>query len=263
MRTNPETRRDRLDLVEDAGLGRISAVSVLAGALVGYGAFVVLAGLTAGALAAANVDTALSGEELRQVGALGAGALGTLLLLSYLFGGYVAGRMARRAGLTHGVLVFIISVAVAAAVAAVVRETGATDRVVEGVKSLGVPTSAEEWRRIGTVAGIASLAGMLIGCLLGGALGEHWHDKLVARALDPHYGPEYRARLNAGKVNRARQRRVAAMGTAEPPGRREVVLPDEKEQEDRPLVATGRPRPGKGPRGRSSEKKQSKDRSAS
>jgi hypothetical protein len=251
MKTIPETRRDRLALVEDAGLSRVSAVSVLAGVLVAYGAFVVLAGATAGGLAAAGVDTNLSGQELRQAGVVGGLVMGALLLASYLFGGYVAGRMARRAGVTHGLLVFLFGVLIAVAVAAVVRESGATDRVVEGIKSLGVPTSADQWREIGTVAGIASMVGMLIGALLGGAWGEHWHDKLIARALNPNFGPERQAKLNAAKVNRARLRRMALLGrgrTTEPAGRREIVLPNEEsdhERPERPLVAAGRQPPRK------------------
>lgn len=264
MRTNPETRADRLALVEDAGLSRVSAVSVLAGVLVAYGAFVVLAGITAGGLAAAGVDTEISGQELRQAGVAGGVVAGALLFVSYVFGGYVAGRMARRAGVSHGVLVFGFGVLIAVAVAAVVRESGATDRVVEGIKSLGVPTSADQWRDIGTVAGIASLAGMLVGSLLGGALGEHWHDKLMARALNPNFGPERQARLNAAKVNRAQQRRRTLLGrgrATDEDGRREIVLPDDDEERpDRPLVAAGRQQDQKSEQSKRKARGRSKDK---
>jgi hypothetical protein len=248
MRTTQETRRDRLALVEDAGLGRVSAVSVLAGVLVAYGAFVIVAGITAGALAAAGVDTNISGQELRQAGVAGGVVAGVLLLASYLFGGYVAGRMARRSGVIHGLLVFLFGVLIAVAVASVIRESGATDRVVEGVKSLGIPTTADQWREIGTVAGIASLVGMFVGALWGGVMGEHWHDKLMARALNPNFGPEGQTKAIAGKVDRARQRRAAFLGRSSRPERREIVLPEDEsdgERPDRPLVAAGRERKSK------------------
>jgi hypothetical protein len=261
MRTIPEARRDRLAVVEDAGLGRVSAVSVLAGILVAYGAFVVLAGSTAAALAAFDVDTNISGQELGQAGVAGGVVTGVLLLGSYLFGGYVAGRMAQRGGAIHGLLIFLFGVLIAVVVAAVVRETGATDRVVEGVDALGIPTSADQWREIGTVAGIASLVGMFIGAVWGGAMGERWHDKLMARALDPNYGPEGLTKANEEKVNRARRRRAALFGRRSPAGQ-EIVLPrDEDDSQgerrpDRPLVAAGRARKTK----RSEKGKETTDR---
>lgn len=153
MRTIVENRRERLALAEDAGLGPVSGTSVLAGVLVGYGAFAVLAGLTAAALAALDVDVDLRGEDFRQVGTVGGFALGGVLFFSYLFGGYVAGRMARRAGATHGFTVFFTGLLIAVATAGVVEASGATDRVVDGLRNLGVPTSGEQWRDIGTVAG--------------------------------------------------------------------------------------------------------------
>lgn len=56
MRTIVENRRERLALVEDAGMSRLSVTSILAGVLVGYGAFAILAGLTAAVLAAVDVN---------------------------------------------------------------------------------------------------------------------------------------------------------------------------------------------------------------
>ncbi|HEY3238205.1 MAG TPA: hypothetical protein VGL92_01480 [Acidimicrobiia bacterium] len=207
MRTVVENRQDRLALAEDAGWGRISATSVGAGILVGYGAFAILAGLTAGVLGALDVNVDLTGADLRRTGTVGGIVLGVVLFLSWYFGAYTAGRMARRAGATHGVVVFFIGVLVAVVVAAAVEALGATDNVVAGLERLGVPTTAEQWSDIGTVAGIASLVGMLAGCLLGGAAGERWHAKLLARALDPGVGPEGYALAAEKKAAPARDRR--------------------------------------------------------
>jgi hypothetical protein len=213
MRT-VENREDRLRLAQDAGWGRISATSVAAGILVGYGAFAILAGLTAAVLGAFDVNVDLTGADLRRTGTAGGIVLGLVLFVSWYFGAYTAGRMARRAGATHGVVVFFIGVLVAVAVAAAVEALGATDDVVASLERLGVPTTAEQWSDIGTVAGIASLVGMLAGCLLGGAAGERWHAKLLTRALDPGLGPEGSARAAETKAVPARDRRR----------RREVLL---------------------------------------
>ncbi len=197
MRSIIEGRRERLAVAEEAGLGRVSGTSVLAGILVAYGAFALVAGLTAAVLEAVNVNVDLSGEDLRRAGTAGGIVLGAVLFISWLFGGYVAGRMARRAGTTQGLVVFLFGILLAIAAAAVVEASGGTEEVVRRLRSLGVPTSADQWRQIGTVAGIASLAGMLLGAVLGGTMGERWHTKLVTRALDPAVGPEAQARARA------------------------------------------------------------------
>lgn len=207
MRTIVENRRDRLALAEDAGWGRISAVSVLAGLLVGYGAFAILAGIAAAVFAALDVKVDLSGDDLSRAGTTGGIVLGVVLFGSYLVGGYVAGRMARRAGATHGILVFVFGLLLAIGVAAVVEASGSTDGVIEGLRNLGIPTTGDQWRDIFTVAGLASLAGMLLGSVLGGVLGERWHTKLVARALDPTVGPEADYAAARSKVIRAEERR--------------------------------------------------------
>jgi hypothetical protein len=207
MRTVVENRQDRLTLVEDAGWGRVSVTSVAAGILVGYGAFAILAGLAAAVLGALDVNVDLTGADLQRTGTAGGIVLGVVLFFSWYFGSYTAGRMARRAGATHGVVVFFMGVLVAVAVAAAVEALGGTDDVVAGLERLGVPTTAEQWSDIGTVAGIASLVGMLAGCLLGGFAGERWHAKLMARAIDPTVGPEAYALAAQQEAMEAQTRR--------------------------------------------------------
>lgn len=185
-----ETGRDRLALAKDAGLGRVSLLSVLTGMLVAYGAFVLVAAIAAGILNAAGIDTAaFTTNDWREVGVGGGIAVALVLFLSYLFGGYVAGRMARRAGAVNGLFVFLFGVVVAAAVGAAIGTQADTDNILDNLRSLGVPTSGSEWQAIGSVAGAGSLLGMLLGSVLGGVSGERWHGKLVARALDPTVGP--------------------------------------------------------------------------
>jgi hypothetical protein len=221
MRTAVENRADRLTLVEDAGWGRISATSVAAGILVGYGAFAILAGLVAAVLGALDVNVDLTGADLRRTGTVGGIVLGLVLFLSWYFGAYSAGRMARRAGATHGIVMFFLGVLVAVAVAAAVQALGGTDDVVAGLERLGVPTTAGQWSDIGTVAGIASLVGMLAGCVLGGAAGERWHAKLVTRAQDPTVGPEAQARAlrqDAMEAQVRRREREVDLTSATPAG---------------------------------------------
>ncbi|HZQ28240.1 MAG TPA: TIGR04086 family membrane protein [Acidimicrobiales bacterium] len=177
-----ETRSDRRALASEAGVGRISIGSVIAGTLVAYGAFAVLAAIAGVIIDAVGVDTNLSADDWRRLGTGGGIAVAVVLLLSYLYGGYVAGRMARRSGAWNGLLVFFLGVLAAVGIGAVVNQFTNTAEITRNLRSLGIPTRAGEWRDVGTVAGIASLVAMFLGSIIGGMLGERWHTKLTRRA---------------------------------------------------------------------------------
>jgi hypothetical protein len=108
--------------------------------------------------------------------------------------------MARRAGTLHGAVVFVLGVVVVAAAAVLTRALGGADAAASSLRDLGVPTTGAEWGDVASIAGIASLAAMLIGSLAGGVLGERWHTKLLARALDPEVGAEAEARAAAERL---------------------------------------------------------------
>src|SRR5215203_155462 len=185
-----ETRRDRAALTRQAGIGKLSLISVLAGVLVAYGAFAVLAALAGVAAAAIGLNTDLSANNWAELGVGSAIAAAVVLLLAYLFGGYVAGRMARRAGLLHGVGVFVLALLLVALIVVIAATQTDTSVIRGNLRSLGIPTTGAEWGNVGTLAGIGSLVAMLVGALLGGLLGERWHTKLTRRAASPDYGPE-------------------------------------------------------------------------
>jgi hypothetical protein len=165
---------------------------VLAGVLVAYGAFAVLAALVGAVAAAIGLNTDLAGNDWdwATLGVGSAIAVAIVLLVAYLFGGYVAGRMARRAGLRNGLAVFVLAVVLVAVVAAIAASQADADTVRADLRSLGIPTTGTEWGKVGTAAGIGSLAAMLVGALLGGVLGERWHTKLTRRAASGSYGPD-------------------------------------------------------------------------
>ena len=185
-----ETSDDRASLAREAGVGKLSFISVLAGTLVAYGAFAVLAALVGAAAAAIGLTNDLSSNDWARLGTGSAIAGAIVLLVAYLFGGYVAGRMARRAGLLNGLAVFVLAIVLIAAVGAIVASQADVDTIRTNLRSLGIPTSGSEWSDIGTLAGIASLAAMLLGALVGGVLGERWHSKLTRRAVSGKYRPD-------------------------------------------------------------------------
>ena len=201
-RGDVETRRDRTLLAEDAGFGTVSVASVFAGTLVAFGAAVLLLALAAAIASGAGLDVDVQGNW-RDAGVTGGAILAGVLFVSYLFAGYAAGRMARRHGVLHGLLVFLtslVAVGVATVVARLLTDADA-DTILANLRSVGVPTSGDEWQDVATVAGIGSLAAMLLGTLIGGPWGERWHSRLIARALDPEVGREGAIRHEAATAH--------------------------------------------------------------
>jgi hypothetical protein len=185
MRT-VERPSDRKELVREAGLPDTSLLSVLAGTMVAFGTIALLLAAIAGIGDLLNIDTTdLNGRNWDDAGLGAAIVFGVVLLAGYFFGGYVAGRMARRAGLRHGLLVFVFALVLAGAVAAIANAVGDTSAFVDDLRGQGVPTDADSWSGVGVLAGVIALAAMLVGSLLGGLRGERWHGRLVTRALDP------------------------------------------------------------------------------
>jgi hypothetical protein len=131
-----ETGRDRAALTREAGIGKLSFISVLAGVLVAYGAFAVLAALAAAAAAAIGLNTDLSANNWAELGVGSAIVAAVVLLLAYLFGGYVAGRMARRAGLIHGLAVFVLALVIVALIAAITATQTDTSAIRGNLRSL-------------------------------------------------------------------------------------------------------------------------------
>jgi hypothetical protein len=174
-----ESPRDRKRLVRQAGLGRLSFISALAGVLVAYGAFALLVALVGAVAVALDLDTELASNDWATLGRGSAVTATVVAFVAYLFGGYVAGRMARRAGLVNGLAVFVLAILLVVVVGAIVASQADTDAIQANLRSLGLPITAAEWARIGTVAGIGTLVGMLVGAGIGGVVGERWHSELT------------------------------------------------------------------------------------
>ena len=135
--------------------------------------------------------------------------------------------MARRAGLLNGLAVFLLAIVLIAVVSAIITSQADADTIRSNLRSLGIPTAGSEWSDIGTLAGIASLAAMLIGALVGGVLGERWHSKLTRRAISGNYSLD-RDQRHAGDDDHAH-----AVSTPRPDDHAHAVStprPDERDQ---------------------------------
>ena len=163
-----------------------------------------MAAVVGAALAAADVDTEFRSNDWTGSGAVASLASAAVLFIAYLFGGYVAGRMARRAGLLHGALVFVVSLVVGGVAGGVVSALADSNEIEDNLRSIGVPTTMDQVTEVAVAGVILSLVAVLVGSLLGGTLGERWHTKLARRVADPEIGTtaDERARLEAEEAER-------------------------------------------------------------
>lgn len=205
-----EGTRDRLELAREAGWGGVSWGSVLAGVFVAYGVIGACIGIAAAVLQPMGLTLDnLSRDDWRRVGLIAGLIAAGVFLVAFTFGGYTAGRMARRAGLRNGVLVVAFGVVLLAAVAAVAQLEGATSAIVDRLESLGAPTDGTTWYGLGASSGAVALGGMVLGALLGGARGERWHQRLLVRAANPDIGPEADLRAEAERQRWAAEKALA------------------------------------------------------
>ena len=177
--------------MEDAGLPTTSAVSVIAGALVAFGAVgVVLAVAGAVGNQLGLRTSGVSVDEWRNLGIAGAAVATVVLFGAFFFGGYTAGRMGRRAGASHGTAVFAVGVIVVGVVVGLTAWTGATNALRDRLVSNGVPTDAGTWSGVAIVAIAAGVLATLAGSVLGAVRGERWHGRVeeaanAARRVEP------------------------------------------------------------------------------
>jgi len=148
--------------------GPVSGVAVAAGVLGAYGAFALLISLVAAFANGAHSHQVLSGATWKQLGTGGGIVTGIALFVAWGVGGFIAARMAGRDGLRHGVWVFIVGVVLITVVGAAITWMPDTNAILRNLRLLGFPVRRNEWRDVGTVAGIASLVGSACGAAAGG-----------------------------------------------------------------------------------------------
>lgn len=175
--------RTEADHHQPTGYAAFSLGAVLAGCIVATGTFGLLLSLSGGVLAGIGVDTGtLNPDDWRQIG-IGSGIAAALgMLLAYLFGGYVAGRMARRRGAMHGFLVFLVNTIAAVAITGVAGWGLGRGSALDAMRRNGIPTGWDAWSDVAPWVAAGCLLAMLLGSVLGGRGGERWHRRVAAPA---------------------------------------------------------------------------------
>jgi len=178
--------------------GGVAFGPILTGVVVAFGAMFLLSAIVAGVLASLGLlDTDVTAGDVIEVG-IGAGiALVIAQFLSYLWGGYTAGRMARGAGVANGLLVPLVAILLAVLVGGIATALGADTNLNLPFSTNQLPTENGNLVDWGIWIGIASLVAMFLGGALGGGLGARWHTKLEHRVHDeeiPHREVDLRDR---------------------------------------------------------------------
>jgi hypothetical protein len=117
-------------------------------------------------------------QQADTIGVVGGIVLLVILFLAYLAGGYVAGRMARFDGTRQGLAVWVIGLLVVLALAALGLVFGAQFNVLQQLNLPRIPIDEGTATTGGIIALVAVLLVTLLGAVLGGKLGDHYHRKV-------------------------------------------------------------------------------------
>jgi hypothetical protein len=118
------------------------------------------------------------GASAGEVGLGGAVALLVVLFLSYLAGGYVAGRMARFTGVRQGLAVWLVGLVVVPLVSGAAAMLGSEYNALARLQLPRIPVAEGTATTAGLVTLAAAAGAALLGALLGGALGTRYHRKV-------------------------------------------------------------------------------------
>jgi hypothetical protein len=173
--------------------GGLDIPAILSGMLVGLAMLLILAGLASAALGEIAFQTGVNGNETE----LSLGALitaGAVIFVSFLIGGWAAGRMSRYSAALNGVMVavtFVIFLGVLAALGAILGDQyNLFDNLRVAKADLPNWFSGDVVTTGAVVSAIAFAALLFIGAWLGGLWGGRFHrraDEVIAtRAADPH-----------------------------------------------------------------------------
>ena len=143
-----------------------------------------LAVLLVALVSAADVALGLTeGASAGEMGLGGAVALLAVLFLSYLAGGYVAGRMARFTGMRQGLAVWLVGLVVVLLVSGAATMLGSEYNVLARLQLPRIPVGEGTATTAGLVTVAAAAAAALTGALLGGGLGTRYHRRVDRAGL--------------------------------------------------------------------------------
>lgn len=181
-------------MTERERYGGVKVGSAFFGWVTATGMAVLLTAVAAAAGTAVSVATNTNvGEALNQasqnpqtVGIAGSVILLVITFLAYYCGGYVAGRMARFNGIRQGLAVWIWAVVIAIVVAVAGAVAGSKFNILASLNSFPrIPVNEGNVTTAGIMALVIVAAASLVGALLGGLAGMHFHRKVDRAQIAP------------------------------------------------------------------------------
>jgi hypothetical protein len=182
---------DRREVVsrEKDVFGGMKFGSCFFGWLTASGTAVLLAAIVTGVGAALGLSrdveaAGTSPTQTESVGLVGGIVLLAIIFVSYLAGGYVAGRMARFNGLKQGLGVWLWAVIIAILVALAGMLAGARFDILAQLNSFPrLPLNEGTLTTAGIIVAVGVVAASLIGALLGGLAGMRYHRRVDRAGL--------------------------------------------------------------------------------
>lgn len=195
--STPKGFKNEVIAAERERFGGIKWGSAFFGWLTAIGMTVLLSALATaiglGVGAANTADTQDAAAEATQnadtLGIVGAIALTVILLLAYYCGGYVAGRMARFDGVKQGLAVWLWGLVIAIVVAVLAAVAGSEFNIVGNLGGAPeIPVDGSLLTASGLIALAIAVVVPLVGAILGGKAGMHFHRKVDQEGINHRRG---------------------------------------------------------------------------
>ncbi|TFB95897.1 hypothetical protein [Cryobacterium sp. HLT2-28] len=189
---NGLTVRDDVVNREKARFGGIKWGAAFFGWLTATGTAVILTALFAGIGTVVGFNSTDSADQAAGAAAdnadtlalIGAIALAVVVFLSYLCGGYVAGRMARFNGAKQGVAVWVWAIIIAFITAIIGAIAGSQLNVLENMNSLpSIPLNGGNLTAGSIITALVVVVVSLAGAILGGLAGMRFHRRVDREGL--------------------------------------------------------------------------------
>lgn len=195
--STPRSRRNDVVAAEKERFGGIKWGSAFFGWLTAIGLTVLLSALATAigvGVGAANTtgaqDAANQAQENAQtIGIVSGIVLAIVLFVAYYCGGYVAGRMSRFDGVKQGVAVWLWGIIIAIVVAILAAIAGDQFNVLSSIGGAPqIPVDGSLLTASGLIALAIAVLIPLIGAILGGKAGMHFHRKVDQVGIDHQSG---------------------------------------------------------------------------
>ena len=195
--STPRGLRNDVVAAEKARFGGIKWGSAFFGWLTAIGMTVLLSALVTaigiGVGAANTSDTqdaaTQATENADTLGIVGGIVLAVILLLAYYCGGYVAGRMARFDGVKQGVAVWLWGIVVAIVIAILAALAGDKFNILSNLGGAPqIPVDGSLLTASGIIGLLIAVIVPLVGAILGGKAGMHFHRKVDQAGIDHRQG---------------------------------------------------------------------------